>query len=155
MRAALIAAALLANCSEAPSRTAQAPAAPRRAEAAHPRPTGVPAPAPAATRDESAVLNKRDRVVAGGRRVCAVDFTYAGREAEDLFRDEPCAEVTARMVTRRELEALNRWRRLDPDQQAMVAAMPGGRVLMVEGAVGASVYPVDETGTSIEVAVAD
>lgn len=108
-----------------------------------------------ASRALSRVIGKQDRTVAGGKRVCAIDFVYAGHAPEDLFRDEPCAAVTARMMDRRDLMALGRWDRLDRFQQAFVERMPGGRVLYVAGAFSASVYPVDETGTSIEVAVAD
>ncbi len=103
----------------------------------------------------SRVIGRQDRVVAGGKRVCVVDFVYAGRAPEDLFWEEPCAVVTAKMVDRRELEALDRWARLDADQQRFVERMPGGRVLYVAGRFSASVYPVDITGTSIEVTVAD
>ncbi len=119
--------------------------------------TAAPTPAVTAApaRAESRVIGKRDRTIAGGKRVCAIDFVYAGSAPEDLFWEEPCAAVTARMMDRRELEALDRWERLDPDQQRFVGRMPGGRVLYVAGTFSASVYPVDETGTSIEVAVAD
>jgi hypothetical protein len=33
--------------------------------------------------------------------------------------------------------------------------MPGGKVLYVEDASSASIFPIDTTGTSIEVSVAD
>lgn len=140
----------------APVAEASATPAPA-AEANDLRPTGAPAPAPAAdaTQATSRVIGKQDRTIAGGKRVCAIDFVYAGREPEDVFWEEPCAEVTAKMVDRRELESLDRWSRLDSFQQKFVEQLPGGRVLYVEGGFSASVYPVDETGTSIEVAVTD
>lgn len=59
------------------------------------------------------------------------------------------------MVSRSALDAPGRWGRLDQYQRRFVADMPGGQVLYVEGSFSASIYPVDETGTSIEVAVAD
>ena len=120
-------------------------------------PTGVPAPAPSSDVSQTAsrVIGKHDRTIADGKRACDVDFVYAGREQEDVFWHEPCAKVTARMVKQSDLEASGRWSRLDSFQQKFVRQMPGGQVLYIEGSFSASVYPVDETGTSIEVAVAD
>lgn len=103
----------------------------------------------------SRVIGKRDRMIAGGRKICAIDFVYAGRAPEDVFWQEPCADVTAIMIDRAELERLDRWSRLDAAQQRFVERMPGGRVLYVGGTFSASVYPVDDTGSSIEVEVAD
>lgn len=103
----------------------------------------------------SRVIGKQDRRIAGGKKACAIAFVYAGRAPEDVFWGEPCAAVTAIMVDRADLERLNRWNRLDRFQQQFVKRMPGGRVLYVEGTFSASVYPVDDTGSSIEVEIAD
>ncbi len=105
--------------------------------------------------DTTRVIGKHDRTIAGGRQVCAIDFVYADRGPEDVFWAEPCAAVTAAMVDRYDLEASGRWHRLDAFQQGFVERMPGGYVLQIEGTFSASIYPVDTTGTSIEVAVAD
>ena len=120
-------------------------------------PTGAPAPAPSSDANQTAsrVIGKHDQTLADGKRSCDVDFVYAGQEHEDVFWHEPCNKVTAKMVTRSNLEAMGRWDRLDSFQQKFVEQMPGGKVLYIEGGFSASVYPVDETGTSIEVAVAD
>ncbi len=104
---------------------------------------------------KSRVIGKRDRTIADGKQVCDIDFAYADREPEDVFWEEPCAAVTATMVDRRALEALDRWNRLDTFQQKFVEQMAGGRVLQVEGMFSASIYPIDRTGTSIEISVAD
>lgn len=101
------------------------------------------------------VIGKRDRTIADGKHVCDVDFAYADREPEDLFWNEPCAAVTVTMVDRQALERSDRWNRLDAFQQKFVEQMPGGRVLQIEGSFSASIYPIDTTGTTIEVAVAD
>ncbi len=103
----------------------------------------------------SRVIGKRDRTIGGGRKICAIDFVYAGGKPEDVFWQEPCADVTAIMVDRTELERLDRWSGLDAAEQRFVERMPGGRVLYVGGTFSASVYPVDDTGSSIEVEVAD
>jgi hypothetical protein len=101
------------------------------------------------------VLGRSERTLVDGKRVCEVRFVYVGREAEEEFWEEPCADVDARMVSRGDLETLGRWERLDSFQQKFVGAMPAGTVLYIGGKFSASVYPIDETGTSIEVAVAD
>lgn len=121
------------------------------------RSTGAPAPAPKGSNAYaiSKILGKKDRTLAKGDRVCEISFVYAGRESENLFWDEPCADVTAKMMEKRELEELGRWERLDGFQRKFVTAMPNGKVLYVGGGFSASIYPVDETGTSIEVSVAD
>lgn len=120
-------------------------------------PTGAPAPAPATDDSQTAskVLGKRDRTIAGGKHVCDIDFVYAGREPENVFWEEPCRAVTAKMIGSADLKALGRWSRLDSFQRKFVDQMPGGRVLYIEGSLSASVYPIDETGNSIEVPVAD
>ncbi|PTQ60089.1 hypothetical protein C8J45_11340 [Sphingomonas sp. PP-CE-3G-477] len=149
--------AACSDTSSTPEPTAVASANEPGNSAAGLRPTGVPAPAPRSSTEHTAskVLSKHDRTLSDGAQVCDVDFVYAGREPEDVFWEEPCASVTARMVSRSALDALGRWGRLDQYQRRFVADMPGGQVLYVEGNFSASIYPVDETGTSIEVAVAD
>lgn len=121
------------------------------------RSTGAPAPAPKRSNAYavSKILGKKDRTLAKGDRICEISFVYAGRGSENLFWDEPCAEVTAKMMEKRELEELGRWEKLDGFQRKFIAAMPDGKVLYVGGGFSASIYPVDETGTSIEVPVAD
>jgi len=144
--------------SDASTNVISEPVAPStNAAASDLHPTGAPAPAPSSDANQTAsrVIGKHDRTLADGKRACDVDFVYAGREQEDVFWHEPCDKVTAKMVTQSDLEASGRWDRLDSFQQKFVEQMPGGQVLYIEGAFSASVYPVDETGTSIEVAVAD
>lgn len=115
-------------------------------------------PSPSTTDDSqtaSKIIATRDRTIAGGKHVCDIDFAYAGREPEDVFWEEPCKAVTAKMIGSADLKASGRWSRLDSFQQKFVDQMPGGRVLYIEGSLSASVYPIDETGNSIEVPVAD
>lgn len=97
----------------------------------------------------------QNQLVLRGKPACEVRFVYAGRDPENLFWEEPCAAVTARMLTRRELEALGRWERLDDFARKFVTALPDGKVLYVEGGASASVYPVGTTGSAYEVPVAD
>ena len=66
-----------------------------------------------------------------------------------------CAAVTARMVDQTELERLGKWQRLDEFEKDHVNRLPGGKVLYVEGAFSASIYPVGTTRLSYEVSVAD
>jgi hypothetical protein len=144
----LVAAAGLAACSgrgdaAAPVRNDTTPAS----AAAHATPS--PTPTPAASR----VLGKKDMTLRG-KPACEVDFAYGGGEKENLFWEEPCAAVTAKMLSRPELEALGRWERLDEAARSFIARQPQGRVLYVEGAASASVYPVGTTGT-YEVPVGD
>jgi hypothetical protein len=144
----LVAAAGLAACSgrgdaAAPVRNDTTPAS----AAAHATPS--PTPTPAASR----VLGKKDMTLRG-KPACEVDFAYGGGEEENLFWEEPCAAVTAKMLSRPQLEELGRWERLDEAARGFIARQPQGRVLYVEGAASASVYPVGTTGT-YEVPVAD
>lgn len=120
------------------------------------RTTGVPAPAPKSSPDQTAsrVISTTDRTLSDGK-VCDVAFVYAGREPENIFWEEPCAEVTAKMMGRAELERLGRWERLDSFERKFVEAMPGGKVLYVGGGASASIYPIGTGGTAYEVAVAD
>jgi len=126
-------------------------------DANDPHSTGAPVPVPSsdAIQTASRVIAKHDRTIADGKRACDIDFVYAGREQEDVFWHEPCDKVTAKMVRQSDLETSGRWNRLDSFQQKFVEELPGGQVLYIEGSFSASVYPIDETGTSIEVAVAD
>lgn len=120
-------------------------------------PTSAPAPGPKSSDSYavSKVLGKRDRTLVDGKQVCEVTFVYAGREPENLFWEEPCADVDPQMMGRRELKELSRRERLDERQRKFIEAMPGDQLLYVGGGLSASVYPIDETGTSIEVTVAD
>jgi hypothetical protein len=148
----LILAASVAACSGAGDA-----AAPVRNEATEtpatiaPTPTPTPSPSPAAA--ASRVIGKKDMTLRG-KPACEVDFAYGGGEAENLFWEEPCSAVTARMLSRAELEGLGRWQRLDDAARGFIARQPQGRVLYVEGSASASVYPVGTTGT-YEVPVAD
>lgn len=102
----------------------------------------------------SRVLGERDFTLRGAP-ACEIRFVYAGRQAENLFREEPCTAVSAQMMTQSELETLGKWERLDDPARRFVQALPGGRVLYVEGSFSASVYPIGTSGTTYEVAVAD
>lgn len=93
--------------------------------------------------------------MADGTPGCEIDFAYGGREAEGLLWAEPCKDVTAEMMRREDLERLGSWERLEDRDRRFVEAMPAGTVLYVAGAFSAAVYPIDETGTSYEVTVAD
>lgn len=104
---------------------------------------------------KSTIIGKVD-VVAAGRSACKIDFAYAGFEPEDLYwDDETCANVQASLVDQAELRRLGKWQRLDEFEQRNVNAMPGGKVLYVEGKFTASIYPVGTTRLSYEVSVAD
>ncbi|PAX07470.1 hypothetical protein [Sphingomonas lenta] len=135
-------------------RNAEAAATSAPAVAAEPRPKSRSTPRPAGDRAGSRVLGEKDFTLRG-EPACEIRFAYAGREAENLFWEEPCAAVTAKMMTRQELEALGKWGRLDDFAKKFVQALPGGRVLYVEGGFSASVYPVGTTGSTYEVPVAD
>lgn len=102
----------------------------------------------------SRILGKKDFTLRGAP-ACEIRFVYAGRGAENLFWEEPCPAVTAKMMTRRDLEAFGKWKRLDGFGRKFVEALPGGKVLYVEGRFSASVYPVGTTGATYEAAVAD
>ena len=118
------------------------------------------AAATAAKADKSAekvsrIVGKAD-VTVRGKPSCKIDFVYVGFDQEDLFWDgETCAAVTARMVDQTELERLGKWQRLDDFERRHVNQLPGGKVLYVEGAFTASIYPVGTTRLSYEASVAD
>ncbi|PCD03609.1 hypothetical protein COC42_04390 [Sphingomonas spermidinifaciens] len=114
----------------------------------------APKPSPAAKEAGSRILAAKDFTLRG-KPACKIDFVYAGHPPEDLFWEEPCSAVTARLMTNADLRALGRWDRLDEFAQQFVHALPGGRVLYVEGSHSASVYPIGTTGETYEVAVAD
>ncbi|KMO32391.1 hypothetical protein VQ02_23760 [Methylobacterium variabile] len=59
------------------------------------------------------------------------------------------------MMAQPDLEALSRWSRLNELDRKFIAALPGGRVLSVEGRHSASVFPIGTTGLTYEVGVAD
>lgn len=148
-RTLLLAALCLAAAACSPAGGA-APPAPEQQAAARPAPR---APAKRAEQG-SRIIGKKDMALRG-KPACEVDFAYAGRSPENLFWEEPCAAVTAKMTDRQELQSLGRWDRLDSYAQDFVGKLPGGRVLYVEGSFSASVYPVGTTGETYEVAVAD
>ncbi|WP_132909762.1 hypothetical protein [Sphingomonas sp. BK235] len=162
-RASIVAASLLtAACS--PSADSAGAEQARRA-AATPR-AAAPSAASTATLPDAgaspvAAATAPSRIVSTaditlrGKPACDIRFAYAGRDTESLFWEEPCDAITARMLTREELTALGRWSRLDDYARRFVAALPGGRVLYVEGAASASVYPVGTGGSTYEVPVAD
>jgi hypothetical protein len=148
----LIAAALTAAGCSPPGEAADddrtvAPAP--QASAAAPAPVRKP-PTPAGSR----IIAKQDFVLRG-KPACRIGFAYAGHLPEDLFWEEPCAAVTAQLMTQAELEALGRWDRLDEFARKFVNALPEGRVLYVGGSFAASVYPIGTTGETYEVTVAD
>jgi hypothetical protein len=136
---------LTAGCSQA----SEAPTAPPTpaVEKASPTPRARP-------KAGSRVLGKHD-ITLRGKPACRIDFAYAGHTAEDLFWEEPCAAVTAKMVTQADLTELGKWERLDAFARKFVGALPGGQVLYVEGSVSASIYPIGTTGSTYEVSVAD
>lgn len=135
--------------SPVPAETATARAAPGESADA-----GQGAARTAGDQAGSRVLGKREFTLRG-EPACEIRFIYAGREAEDLFWEEPCAAVTAKMLTQPELEALGKWDRMDGFAKKFVNALPGAKVLYVEGGFSASVYPVGTTGSAYEVPVAD
>jgi len=143
---------------------------PDKAQSAQAPPTGVGSAVlpernhtlvPLATRAEksaeevSKVIGEAD-VTVHGKASCKIDFVYAGFEPEDLFWDgEACATVRAEMVDQTGLERLGKWQRLDDFERCHVNQLPGGKVLYVEGALTASIYPVGTTRLSYEVSVTD
>ena len=130
---------------------AAAPVAAAPAAATPAAPAVKPAPPAEAG---SRVIGKKDFALRG-KPACQVDFVYAGRDPENLFWEEPCQAVTARMMGQGELESLGKWERLDEFERKFVAALPGGKVLYIEGSFSASIYPVGTTGETYEVPVAD
>ena len=127
--------------------------------------TGAPAPAPApapgamtaqttSASAQSRLLGKSDFTLRG-KPACKIAYAYAGHAPDTLFWEEPCADVTARLASADDLQGWGKWRRLDDYARQFVQAMPGGRVLYVEGSFSASVYPVGTSGNAYEVAVAD
>lgn len=121
------------------------------------KPIAVPTPdkGQKSIEEVSRVVGKAD-VAVRGRPSCRIDFVYVGFGPEDLFWDgETCATVTARMVDQADLEQLGKWQRLDDFERRHVSQLPDGKVLYVEGAFTASIYPVGTTRLSYEVSVAD
>lgn len=126
-------------------------------------PAAAPAPAPApgamtaqttSASAQSRLLGKSDFTLRG-KPACKIAYAYAGHAPDTLFWEEPCADVTARLASADDLQGWGKWRRLDDYARQFVQAMPGGRVLYVEGSFSASVYPVGTSGDAYEVAVAD
>ena len=129
------------------------------APAAAPAPAPAPAPGAITARTTSAsaqsrLLGKSDFTLRG-KPACKIAYAYAGHAPDTLFWEEPCADVTARLASADDLQGWGKWRRLDDYARQFVQAMPGGRVLYVEGSFSASVYPVGTSGNAYEVAVAD
>lgn len=104
----------------------------------------------------SRVLSKKDIMLRVERkRVCEIRFVYGTTAPDTVLWEEPCAKVTAKMIDRRELEALGKWDRLDDFERKFVAALPGGRVLYVGGEFTASIYPIGTTNDTYEVPISD
>lgn len=144
--AATVLALTLSACSAGEARSQPEPGPKPQVKA---RATSAKAAAPA-----SRILSRRD-ITLRGKPACDIRYVYAGRAPDNLFWEEPCSAVTAKLLTRRDLQGLGRWERLDSFEQDFVEALPGGRVLYVEGSFSASVYPIGTTGTAFEAPVAD
>ena len=123
--------------------------------------TGTPARAAAAITAQTTSASAQSRLLGKsdftlrGKPACKIAYAYAGHAPDTLFWEEPCADVTARLASADDLQGWGKWRRLDDYARQFVQAMPGGRVLYVEGSFSASVYPVGTSGDAYEVAVAD
>lgn len=147
----------LAGCSQpAPATKPAESASPTVAPLVGPTPVAAKPTPPTASAAQagSRVLAKKDFALRG-KPACKVSYRYAGHAADTLFWEEPCAAVTAKMMTQPELAELGKWDRLDESARTFVAALPGGKVLYVEGSFSASVYPIGTTGSAYEVSVAD
>lgn len=121
------------------------------------KPTGTPAPGPRASNRfaVSKVLGKKDRKMVGGETACYIDFVYAGEEPQQMVWDEPCSATGAGMIGRPRMEELGWWEKLDSFARQFVEAMPGGKVLYIEGSFTAFIFPRGTTGSPYEVTVAD
>ena len=123
--------------------------------------TGTPARAAAAITAQTTSASAQSRLLGKsdftlrGKPACKIAYAYAGHAPDTLFWEEPCADVTARLAGKSDLQGWGKWRRLDDHARKFVQAMPGGRVLYVEGRFSASVYPVGTSGEAYEVTVAD
>ncbi|MBV7256940.1 hypothetical protein KCG44_09115 [Pacificimonas sp. WHA3] len=140
---------LLAACSPA-DRAETEPA--RTAAAVSQDPTVGNAQVPDGAK--SRILSKREFQLRGSA-ACEIVFTYAGRSAETLFWEEPCAGIRVKLLAPDGLIALNRWKSLDPFEKQFVVDLPNSEVLYVEGAFSASIFPIGTAGTVYEVPVAD
>ena len=123
--------------------------------------TGTPARAAAAITAQTTSASAQSRLLGKSdftlrdKPACKIAYAYAGHAPDTLFWEEPCADVTARLAGKSGLQGWGKWRRLDDHARKFVQAMPGGRVLYVEGRFSASVYPVGTSGEAYEVTVAD
>jgi hypothetical protein len=158
MRRSLAALGLILAAACSPASEAQPPAPePTRAKpaVAEPSPTPSPASSPQTTKAEWSGLVGLTDITLRGKPACRIVFAYVGRDDEDLFWEEPCNKVTAKLMTQAELESVGKWDRLDEFARKFIAARPDGKVLYVEGSFSASVYPIGTTGETYEVSVAD
>ncbi|WP_315763264.1 hypothetical protein [Sphingomonas sp. Y38-1Y] len=153
MRRSLAALGLILAAACSPASEAQPPA-PEPTRAAPAVVEASPTPSPTPSEGASRVIGKTDMTLRG-KPACRVAFAYAGRPDEDLFWEEPCANVTAKLMTQADLESLGKWDRLDEFARKFIAARPDGKVLYVEGSFSASVYPIGTTGETYEVSVTD
>lgn len=103
---------------------------------------------------QSKIIASKD-ITLRGKPTCEIEFVYAGYAPENLFWDEPCADVTMQLMTQADLEALGEWDDLDDFDRKFINAMPEGKVLYVAGSSSASIYPVGTTNLSYEIFLAD
>lgn len=104
--------------------------------------------------ERSQVLGERDRQMVGGP-ACEIAFTYPSYPQQTVIWEEPCEAVDARIMRQAELEAFNRWERIDDYGRKAIAERTGGDVLYVGGTFSASVFPMDYNHLPFEIAVAD
>lgn len=149
----LLASAGCAPAGDASERQVEETGAPAAAPAPAPAPGAITARTTSASA-QSRLLGKSDFTLRG-KPACKIAYAYAGHAPDTLFWEEPCADVTARLASADDLQGWGKWRRLDDYARQFVQAMPGGRVLYVEGSFSASVFPVGTSGDAYEVAVAD
>jgi hypothetical protein len=132
-----------ANAPEAAASAEQAEAAasPALAEAAQ-GPTIDPA---GGTSPESRIAARED-IRVGGQSACALTVQYAGDIEQPATFAEDCDALTVRFVEQKDLAALRQNEKLSEAEREAIAALPGGKVLYVEGTHASAIFMPNAAG---------
>lgn len=120
---------------------AEAATSPALAEAAH----GQQIDPAGGTQLESRIVARED-IEVGGESACALTVQYAGDIEQPATFAEGCKALTVRFVEQQDLAALRQYEKLDEAEREAIAALPGGKVLYVEGTNASAVFMPNAAG---------
>ena len=101
-------------------------------------------------------IKERRSIRVGGTPACALTVSYSGSEEQPVtWIGESCAKITVKFMSKKNLDNLGNYSMLTDETKGDIEALPGKRVLYVEGKQSASIYPMNVSGLLYEVSVND